>query len=138
MGTRCLQRCWEPAAFLMLLVKYAVFLLSSVSLYPGLLRRDFVSLSRTFIKGELVVVEAARPSLHSSVFVLLLARSDWFRVVKFTPQIGFVSCAFHVTCVLKNNLTSVAFLPFHKITLENKKRETSMILFWFSPDFNYS
>lgn len=39
--------------------------------------------------------------------------------------------------VLKHNLTSVAILPFHKITLESKKRETSVILFWFSPDFNY-
>lgn len=43
-----------------------------------------------------------------------------------------------MTCVLQHNLTSVAFLPFHKITLESKKRETSIILFWFSPDFNYS
>lgn len=89
MGTRCLQRYWEPAAFSMLLVIYVVFLLSSVSLYPGLLRSPFsVSLSRTFIKGELVVVETARPSLHSSVFVLLLARCDWFRVVKFTPSVS--------------------------------------------------
>lgn len=88
MGTRCLQRCWEPAAFLLLLVIYAVFLPSPVCLYPGLLRSpSFVSLSRTFIKGELVVVEAARPSLHSSVFVLLLAHSDRFKAGKFTPSV---------------------------------------------------
>lgn len=74
--------------FLMLLVIYAVFLIPPVSLCPGLLHSpSFVSLSRTFIKGGLVVVEAARPSLHSSVFVLLLARSDRFRVVKFTPSV---------------------------------------------------
>lgn len=84
---QCLESCWEPAAFLLLLVIYAVFLLSSVSLYPGLLHSpSLVSLSRTFIKGELAVVEAARPSLHSSVFVLLLARSDRFRVEKFTSS----------------------------------------------------
>lgn len=79
----------------------------------------------------------ALPSLAASTRQSLFCRSlvliglGWRRVHSFS-QIGFVYCAFHVMCVLKHNLTAVAFLPFSKITLERKTAEKNMIWFLFS------
>lgn len=153
MGTgRFLQRCWETersfyasGAICCLSTFYFFCLpLSWTSLPPPPPPTLLVSLSRTFIKGALLMVETvvgpawtpALPSLAASTRQSLFCRSLVLiglgrRRVHSFSQIGFVYCAFHVMCVLKRNLTAVAFLPFPKITLEGKTAERSMIWFLF-------
>lgn len=97
-----------------------------------------VSLSRTFIKAELVMVETAWPCLQSLFCCSLVLIGLWWRHIRSFSQIAFVCHAFHATCVLKHNLKGVAFFSFPQITLESKTPEKNVFDFVFASLFRVS
>lgn len=144
---RCLQRCWETefrsfyaSGAILCLSTFFFFCLplSWTSLPPPPPRvpvKDIHKRSTAYGRDSGGPAwTPALPSLAASTRQSLFCRSlvliglGWRRVRSFS-QIGFVYCAFHVMCVLKHNLTAVAFLSFSKITLERKTAEKNMI--WF-------
>lgn len=147
MGTgRCLQRCWETELHSFYASGAICCLSTFFFLFPFIL--DFFTPPPCVPLKDIHKRNAAYgrdsggpawtpalPSLAASMRQSLFCRSlvliglGWKRVHSFS-QIGFVYCAFHVACMLKHNLTVVAFLPFPKITLERKTAE-KRILFLF-------